>query len=115
MSDKSKMELKYERYLLSKDKTLILDGKTFYRIIDKFLVKKMLIITLPLEAFGDNTVEKIITNKYTDEDNRVFAFSAPMHISFIGKAPDWYYETLTVQVKGVKKIDEIGDYISKME
>ena len=49
-----------------------------------------------------------------DDNLKVFEIGTPAHFAFRNGngIPKWYLETVTVEVKEIHDIDEIGDYIS---
>lgn len=111
MKEKSEMEILYEQYLKSENLTYEKEGMTFYKLVRKEKVKLkggMILITVPQEAVRN------INDYYFDEDANKVLIDAPVHMSFGANAiPKWYIETVTLLVKDISDISEIGDYLGK--
>lgn len=109
MCEKSEMELIYDQYLLSDDNVIEADGLTYYKIIRKdriSLNNGIVLICLPSELF-ENGVDKVI-----DEYGNVLKIGSPVFYSFGGRVPDWYLNTITVNVCDIHEINQIGDYVA---
>ena len=105
MKDKSNFEEIYEAYKLRIDKVKIIDGVKYYKIIDKNKIYHYQIIVLPNEVFN------VSGNILRDDKGIKFKVGSPMHYSFKGSVPNWYFETVHVLLEGVS-IDEIGEYVT---
>lgn len=106
--EKSQMEILYDNYLKSDNQSIEKDGVTFYRLIKKEKVKikgGMVLITVPIQAV-DN-----INDTYCDENGKHIIMDLPVHMSFRDEIPEWYVRTVTLPVKNISEISEIGDYI----
>ncbi|MBO5338049.1 MAG: hypothetical protein J6A94_13075 [Lachnospiraceae bacterium] len=51
-----------------------------------------------------------IGNILRDELGNIFEVGSPTHYSFKGEIPEWYLETVSLILKGIK-IDKVGDYV----
>jgi len=94
----------YEEYKMREDKVIVLNGEKYFRIIEKSKVAGFEIIALPNEVF----IEK--GNILRDELGNIFEVGSPTHCSFKGEIPEWYLETVSLILKGIK-IDKVGDYV----
>lgn len=111
MNEKSEMDILYEKYLKDANRTYEKDGIVFYKLIKKEKLKLrggMVLITVPREVVNS------INDCYYDENkNRIFV-SAPVHMSFGRNGiPKWYFETVTLPVKDVSDVFEIGEYLGR--
>lgn len=111
MIEKSDMEKLYEQYLLDDNHIYEKDGITFYKLVDKKKIKVrggMVLMTVPREAV------RSINDYYCDEAGNKISIEAPIHLSFgANPIPQWYIETVTLPVKGISDISEIGDYLGR--
>lgn len=78
----------YEEYKTSNDKVIIIDGREYFRIIEKSKVAGFDIITLLNEVFKEKG------NTLQDELGNVFEVGNPTHSSFRGEIPEWYLKTV---------------------
>lgn len=111
MNEKSRMDILYEQYLESDNRTYEQDGIVFYKLVKKEKLKLrggMVLITVPREAV------KNINDCYYDEAGNRILIDAPIHMSFGGNGiPKWYFETVTLPVKDISDVFEIGAYIGR--
>lgn len=111
MSAKSKMDILYEQYLEDDNRTYEKDGIVFYKLVKKDKLKLrggMVLITVPWEAVNS------INDCYYDENGNRILIDAPVHMSFGRNGiPKWYFETVTLPVKDISDISEIGEYIGR--
>ncbi|MBQ8167541.1 MAG: hypothetical protein IJZ96_11005 [Lachnospiraceae bacterium] len=109
MIEKSDMEILYEQYLLDDCRIYEKDGITFYKLVDKKKIKVrggMVLITVPRETVRN------IDDYYCDETGNKFLIETPIHMSFgANPIPQWYIETVTLPIKDISDISEIGDYL----
>lgn len=111
MNEKSEMEILYEQYLEDDNRIFEKDGMVFYKFVKKYKLKLrdgMVLITVPREAV------KSINDCYYDENGNRILIDATIHMNF-GKhgIPKWYFETVTLPVKDIMEVSEIGDYIGR--
>ncbi len=111
MNEKSEMEILYEQYLRDDNRTFEKDGIVFYKLVKKDKLKLrggMVLITVPRE------VVKSINDCYYDEAGNRILIDAPIHMSFGSNGiPEWYFETVTLPVKDISDVSEIGVYIGR--
>lgn len=111
MNEKSEMEILYEQYLRDDNRTFEKDGIVFYKLVKKDKLKLrggMVLITVPREAV------KSINDCYYDETGNKILVDAPIHMSFGRNGiPEWYFETVTLPVKDISDVSEIGAYIGR--
>lgn len=111
MNEKSEMEILYEQYLEDDKRTFEKDGMVFYKLLKKDKLKLrggMILITVPREAV------KSINDCYYDEAGNRVIIEAPIHMSFGRNGiPKWYFDTVTLPVKDIADVSEIGDYIGR--
>ncbi len=111
MKEQSVMEILCEQYLLDDNHIYKKDGVTFYKHVDKKKIKLrggMVLITVPREAV------RSIDDYYCDEAGNRISIDAPIHMSFgANPIPQWYIETVTLPVKDISDISEIGDYLGR--
>lgn len=111
MKEQSNMEILYEQYLLDDSRIYEKDGITFYKLVDKKKIKVrggMVLITVPREAVRN------IDDYYCDETGNKILIETPIHMSFgANPIPQWYIETVTLPVKDISDISEIGDYLGR--
>ena len=108
--EENPMEKKYEAYLTDENRVYEKDGRVFYKIIDKKRLPirdGMVIITIPEAVFAGKYQQKVI-----DENGKTFSLGLPAFIRFQKESPQWYWETVTVEVLGIHELQEIGDYIA---
>jgi len=98
----------YEEYKASDDKEIVIDGETYYKIIDIYKLVDYNMIMLPSDIF------RWKSSTLMDEKGNVFKVGAPMHCSFRGKAPEWYMHTLSFPIWETKP-EEIGSYVRLVE
>lgn len=107
----SPMEKVYENYKQKTDKTKIINGRLYYRIIHSDNVfftaikKEYLIVILSPE------IEKHINELYEDENGNRFVLTGFHHIKFPGDIPQWYLDCGAYNMKWLKN-KNIGNYIS---
>ena len=113
MKEKSQMEILYEKYLEDDNKVLNIGDHCFYKIISKDRL-----------SFNGGTVMLVIAREFfqggkicpvIDENSRVFELGGAAMHRFSCPPPRWYLETVSVPVKGIHEIDEIGDYLALAE
>lgn len=111
MKEKSEMEILYEQYLENENLTYEKDGILFYKLVKKEKVKLkggMVLITVP------NKAVRYIKDSYCDENGNKILIDSPVHYSFgANDIPKWYIETVTLPVKEISDISEIGDYLGR--
>lgn len=111
MNEKSEMELLYDQYLEDENRIYEKDGLTFYKLVKKDKLKLrggMVLITVPREAI------KAIDDCYYDENGNRILIDFPVHMSFGRNGiPKWYFETVTLPVKDISDVSEIGEYIRR--
>lgn len=111
MNEKSEMEILYEQYLEDDNRIFEKDGMVFYKFVKKYKLKLrggMVLITVPREAV------KSINDRYYDEAENRFIIEAPIHMSFGRNGiPKWYFDTVTLPVKDISDVSEIGNYIAR--
>ncbi len=105
---KSEMEIKYKEYLKSKDKTKIISGKEYYKIVDCHVGSVFGIMIVPYEAVPKANVWLI------DENGFKFFTDGLVHFRFSGDIPEWYLRLATVGIDVVKPC-EIGKYVRMCE
>ena len=113
MEKRSQMEILYEKYLADDDKVLKIGDYCFYKIVSKDCLSfhgGTVMIVVPRELFHDEKIAPVM-----DEKGNVFELGKPAMLSFRCQRPKWYWETLTVPVKGIHNIDEIGNYLAVVE
>ena len=98
----------YNNYKLSNDTIKIIDGITYFKIIDRNKVSGFNIIALPNEKFTE-PITKVHDNK-----GNVIEIGKPITYSFRDNIPDWYMETVHVLVNNIS-IDEIGEYVTPIK
>lgn len=105
------MDILYEQYLNDDNRTYEKDGIVFYKFVkkDKFKLRGgMVLITVPREAVNS------INDYYCDENGNRLFIDAPVHMNFGRNGiPKWYFETVTLPVKDISDISEIGEYIGR--
>ena len=101
---KSEMEIKYEEYLKSNDKTKMINGKEYYKIVDCHIGEGFGIIIVPFEAVPKSKVWLI------DENGFKFFTDGLVHIRFSEGIPEWYLKLATLSIDVVKPC-EIGKYL----
>ena len=101
---KSEMEIKYEEYLKSDDKTKTINGKKYYKIVDCHIGKVFGIIIVPFEALPKANVWLI------DENGFKFFTDGLVHMRFSEGIPEWYFKLATLGIDVVKPC-EIGEYV----
>ncbi len=106
---KSDMEIKYEEYLKSNDKTKIINGKEYYRIVDCYVGSMLGIMTVPFEVVSQPDVWLV------DENGFKFLSKGLMHVRFSGEIPDWYLKELAIIGIDVVEPCEIGKYVRMCE
>lgn len=107
-SPKSEMEIKYEEYLKSDDKTKTINGKEYYKIVDCDIGNVFGIMTVPYEAVPKANVWLV------DENGFKFFTGGLVHIRFFGDIPEWYLKLATVGINVVKP-SKIGEYVRMCE
>lgn len=111
MSEKSEMEILYEQYSDDARRTYEKDGIVYYKFVHKQKLKLrggMVLVTVPREAVTN------ISDSYCDENGKQILFDAPVHMSFRGNGiPRWYIETVTLPVKEISEVSEIGEYVRR--
>lgn len=112
ISEKSEMEIIYEKYLDDKNRLLILHDCILYKIVQKSTISLRngtVLITNPLEVLS------LGNGPYFDENGNQFNLGRPAHMSFRNNngIPDWYMKTATVNVEGIHNSSEIGNYIGQ--
>ena len=113
MNQNSGMQIEYENYLASDDKTILINGKTYYKIVYKYSLanrNNRIYITIPTELLNGNKSENVI-----DEKGQKFILGPSVHMAFRDGIPDWYVKTLTVSIAGIDQISDIGNYLSLLE
>lgn len=101
---KSEMEIKYEEYLKSNDKTKMINGKEYYKIVDCHIGKVFGIIIVPFEAVPKPNVWLI------DENGFKFFTDGLVHMRFSEGIPEWYLKLATLSID-VAKPYKIGEYL----
>ena len=105
------MEILYEQYLEDDNRIFEKDGMVFYKFVKKYKLKLrggMVLITVPREAV------KSINNRYYDEAGNRVIIEAPIHMGFGRNGiPKWYFDTVTLPVKDISDVYEIGEYIGR--
>jgi len=108
---KSEMDILYENYLKDANRTCEKDGIVFYKLVKKDKLKLrggMVLITVPWEAVNS------INDCYYDENRNRILVDAPVNMSFGRNGiPKWYFETVTLPVKDISDISEIGEYLGR--
>lgn len=102
---KSEMEIKYEEYLKSDDKTKIINGKKYYRIIDYHVGSICGFMTIP------NGVVSLPNVWFVDENGFKFLSKGLVHIRFSGDIPEWYLKSAKIICIDVVEPCEIGEYV----
>ena len=109
MNEKSEMEILYEQYQRDTKRFREKDNIVFYKIINKSCFAGKVLVTVPGEAVYR------ISDSYRDENGKRLIFEEPVHIRFGGgEIPDWYVETVTLPVKDISDIYEIGEYLGRL-
>lgn len=101
---KSGMEIKYEEYLKSDDKTKIINSKEYYKIVDCYVGELFGIMTVPHGAVSKANIWLV------DENGFKFFSKGMMHIRFLEGVPEWYLNLANIGIK-VSKPCEIGNYV----
>lgn len=112
MSEKSEMEIVYEKYLSEKNRLLIFHDSILYKIVHKSTISLRdgtVLITIPWEVLS------LGNGPYFDENGNQFNLGIPAHMSFRNNngIPEWYTKTATVTVEGIHNSSEIGNYIGQ--
>ena len=105
---KSGMEIKYEEYLKSDDKTKIINDKEYYKIVDCYVGELFGIMTVPHGAASKANIWLV------DENGFNFFSKGMMHIGFLEGVPEWYLKLATLDVDVVKPC-KIGEYVRMCE
>ena len=108
-SPKSEMEIKYEEYLKSDDKTKTINGKKYYRIIDYHVGSICGFMTIP------NGVVSLPNVWFVDENGFKFLSKGLVHIRFSGDIPEWYLISEKIICIDVVDPCEIGEYVRMCE
>lgn len=110
----SPVEKAYQEYKLRNDKTRIIDGKLYYRIVlSEFFNLTgyengyLLVVPSP-----DMPQEKSAV--YQDENGNHFRLGGRNHICFAGEIPEWYLECGECNMKW-QETKNIGKYLSIVE
>ncbi len=109
--EKSEMDIIYEQYLERDDIKVEIDGRVYYRIIhkDKLSINGGLVLVMvPWELFAGGNIKQMIV----DENENTVEFGSVAHYSFRRPIPQWYLKAVTLDVKNIKDMDEIGDYLA---
>lgn len=110
MSHSNTMEFLYEDYLTSPDKTVEIDGYTFYKIIHKDRM-----------SIGDGIVTICVSKEISsdiknmqlmDDWGRTFIVRGIVHMCFGVEIPRWFLETYTIAVHGIHEINQIGSHVA---
>lgn len=113
MNQNSGMQIEFENYLASDDKTILINGNTYYKIVYKYSHpnrNNRIYITIPTELLIGNKSINVI-----DEEGREFILGPSVHMCFRDGIPEWYVKTLTVSIEGIDRISDIGNYLSLLE
>lgn len=105
---KSEMEIKYEEYLKSNDKTKTISGKEYYKIVDCDIGNVFGIMIVPYEAVPKANVWLV------DENGFKFFTDGLVHFRFSEDTPEWYLKLATVGINVVKP-SKIGEYVRMCE
>lgn len=108
--ERSELDIIYEEYLRD-DQCIEVDGKPYYRIIQKSEYTSLdgfVLIVIPQKLFhhGESMA------KVKDENGNVFKLTGPASMRFHSEIPRWYLETYTFMIKEIKHVDEIGDFVA---
>ena len=112
MNKKSQMELKYEKYLESTSKTMIIDSVTYYRAVNVETLsvrgKSTVCITIPHEYLkGETTLT--LKNEY----GYIFRKGNAVFVRFNGEIPEWYFRCVTFAFEGSDcPPEETGEYFT---
>ena len=110
----SPVEKAYQEYKLRNDKTKIIDGKLYYRIVMSEFFNLtgyengyLLVVPSPDMPQEKNAI-------YQDENGNHFTFGGHNHIRFSGEIPEWYLECGECNMKW-QETKNIGKYLSIVE
>ena len=110
----STVEKAYQEYKQRTDRTKIINGKLYYRIVlSEFFNLTgyengyLLVIPSPDMPQEHNAV-------YQDENGNHFTFGGRNHIRFAGEIPEWYLECGECNMKW-QETKEIGKYLTIIE
>ena len=95
----------YAEYMTRNDKTVMINGKRYWRIVDKSKLTDFEVIVLPSDACG---------KKMEDEMGNEFHVSVPVEYNFKGEVPQWYKETVSLMLMDIE-IKRIGNYVCIIE
>lgn len=110
IDDNETFDVIYQRYLEDTEKTIDIDGVTYYKAmtISKInFCEKRLNVVLPL-GFNIRSGDIII-----DENGNQYEYQGCATMSFGGKIPEWYFNTLSVILS--YSDDNIGTYFAVNE
>ncbi len=111
MEEISELKNRYDIYLAEKKKTLIKDGKVYYKLVNKDVLtlgnQRFLALTLSNKAF-----EKETNSIMTEGGEIIKLDSSPMELVFRGEEPEWYKETRTVTISNIRDVTIVGEYVT---
>ena len=113
-NQKSDLDIKYESYLNSSDKTKIINGKIYYKAVNICILtignEKCYELCLDKEMFGRGKIECI-----QDEWGNVLKLSPPAFCSFGGNIPEWYRNCGLFLIKRSEIKGTIGKFFTVIE
>lgn len=116
-TSKSEMEFIYEKYLKRDDRSKVINGNQFYRIVyahhfDTPKLQDYLEMIIPWEYIKSIKADEVVTADtiWIDENGNRFQVLSSAFMRFSGDIPEWY---LQCGVFSVRWIDTpaIGNYI----
>ena len=101
---KCEMDIKYENYLKSDDKTKIINGKEYHKVIDCHVFDSFGVMSVSFEAAPKPNIWLI------DENGFKFFSKGLVHMSFARPVPEWYLKLANIGIE-VSKPCKIGNYV----
>lgn len=111
----SHVEKAYQEFLKRNDKTKVIDGKTYYRIVCSNFFQYNNKKTGYLSVVPSPDMKKQTDVVYQDEKGNHFIFKGFQFIRFVGgKIPKWYFECGVCSMEW-QETKNIGQYLTIIE